>query len=588
MTGFARHAVRILKARFTSSPGDSTLTVSRQGKPLADSTDLPGDHTFSTARAGLGLASWAGLLLAEVLALTLRFDTRSLAATNGPLARLFELSGTMAQLVMAAIAMAAVIGGPRLWRELRRLSESTRRPHNRGRYMVAHAAAFAGFSWLTATLLEGGPAENIVLLARVIGWGIAGLLTVLSWLAIALPPEAWLLLGRGLAGPLLAGTAIALVACGAGRLTTELWRPLGHATFWLVHGLLRLSFRETVWIPAEAIVGTQEFRVRIAPACSGHEGIGLVSVFLAAYLWLFRGVHRFPQALVLIPLGAGLIWLANALRITALVALGTCVSPAIALGGFHSQAGWLAFNAVGLGLILAARRSSLLTLREPDARATPGSGPSRAVVYLAPLFALIVGTMVTGALSDGSFDALYPLRVVAVAGVFWRFHREYGRVRWSWSWAAVGNGIAVFVLWMVLESFTSASASSAGELLNARVNALPSGWALAWLAFRVVGSVITVPFAEELAFRGYLIRRLISADGEQVPPGRFTWLSFIGSSVLFGALHGRWLAGTLAGMLYAMAWYRRGSLSDAVLAHATTNALIAAAVLIGGAWSLWS
>ena len=111
---------------------------------------------------------------------------------------------------------------------------------------------------------------------------------------------------------------------------------------------------------------------------------------------------------------------------------------------------------------------------------------------------------------------------------------------------------------------------------------------MTWLAFRVVGSVITVPIAEELAFRGYLIRRLVASDFTTVRPGQFTWLSFVISSMLFGVLHGRWLAGTLAGMAYALALYRRGEIVDAIVAHATTNALIAGFVLATGNWSLWS
>jgi uncharacterized membrane protein (UPF0136 family) len=51
---------------------------------------------------------------------------------------------------------------------------------------------------------------------------------------------------------------------------------------------------------------------------------------------------------------------------------------------------------------------------------------------------------------------------------------------------------------------------------------------------------------------------------------------------------GRWLAGTVAGMFYAWALYRRGRVGDAIIAHATTNALIAADVLILGNWSLWN
>jgi len=94
----------------------------------------------------------------------------------------------------------------------------------------------------------------------------------------------------------------------------------------------------------------------------------------------------------------------------------------------------------------------------------------------------------------------------------------------------------------------------------------------------VAGSVVTVPIAEELAFRGYLIRKLVS-DFASVTLGRLTWFSFLGSSILFGVLHGEWLAGTLAGMIFAVALYRRGFLSDAVLVHATTNGLLSAYVL---------
>ena len=60
------------------------------------------------------------------------------------------------------------------------------------------------------------------------------------------------------------------------------------------------------------------------------------------------------------------------------------------------------------------------------------------------------------------------------------------------------------------------------------------------------------------------------------------------SSLAFGILHGeRWLAGTLAGIVYAGVYLRRGSIGDATAAHATTNALIAAAVLGAGQWHLW-
>jgi CAAX prenyl protease-like protein len=105
---------------------------------------------------------------------------------------------------------------------------------------------------------------------------------------------------------------------------------------------------------------------------------------------------------------------------------------------------------------------------------------------------------------------------------------------------------------------------------------------------RAIGSIVAVPIAEELAFRGYLTRRFIADDFEQVPLGAFTWYSLILSSLLFGLLHGRWLAGTLAGVLFAVALYRRGRMLDAIIAHATANALVTMYVLYTQNWAAWS
>lgn len=60
------------------------------------------------------------------------------------------------------------------------------------------------------------------------------------------------------------------------------------------------------------------------------------------------------------------------------------------------------------------------------------------------------------------------------------------------------------------------------------------------------------------------------------------------SSLAFGLLHGeRWVAGSLAGLIYAAVFLRRGRIGDAVAAHATTNALLAAWVLAGARRELW-
>lgn len=103
----------------------------------------------------------------------------------------------------------------------------------------------------------------------------------------------------------------------------------------------------------------------------------------------------------------------------------------------------------------------------------------------------------------------------------------------------------------------------------------------------MAGSALIVPLCEELAFRGYLLRRLQGADFTSVSPRAWTCFSLIGSSLLFGVLHDRWLAGTLAGMVYAVLLVRTGRLGEVVVAHAVTNGCIALWVLSTGDWSHW-
>ena len=277
------------------------------------------------------------------------------------------------------------------------------------------------------------------------------------------------------------------------------------------------------------------------------------------------------------------MWLLNAVRIAALVVIGTSGWPDVALGGFHSQAGWLVFNAVGLGLVaITIRGRYFVTTRGPAPVAS--DAPDKTTAYLAPFLAIIAASMITGAVSAG-FDRLYPVRVVAAAATLWAFRKSYSDLRWSWSWGAVGIGVVTFVAWIAL----APAAAHEKDGWPAALGAMHPAWAALWLSARVAGYVVTVPLAEELAFRGFLPRRLVAADFQSVPPGEFSWVPWAVSSALFGALHGTmWLSGTVAGLLFALALYRRRALGDAIQAHATTNLLLVLYAVTTGHWSVWS
>jgi exosortase E/protease (VPEID-CTERM system) len=528
---------------------------------------------------------WFALLLIEVSMLARCSDLLDPAGLERWRARFYYGSWVVTRpslVVAAATALLALA-----WRRWQPRHGGCRRLGDRTRAWssaLAHLVTFTGFAVLTRLLRddEVSPSPAAGAGIALVAWAATGLSALGFWTAAAFADGS---VGTPVwygSMALAAGSATGVAAAAIGRAATGLWLPLSRSTLWVVHGLLSLVYADSLCLPANLIVGTPSFIVRIEPECSGYEGIGLILTFLAGYLWFVRRDYRFPRSLGLLPLGAGAMWLANAFRIALLIGLGTSVSPDVAERGFHSHAGWLALNSVGLGLVFATRRMRFFTSDSLAAERPRTSSPS--VAYLAPLVAILATALVTGAFSSG-FDWFYPARVLAAAAVLWAFRCDYFELRWTWSWPAVAIGAGTFLVWMALEPRTT---SDAGATFSARLAALSPAGAIVWLAFRVVGSVVTVPLAEELAFRGYLTRRLISQDFESLPPGQFTWWSFLVSSVLFGALHGRWLAGTLAGMLYALALYRRGKLADAVLAHATTNALIAVYVLTTASWSLWT
>jgi exosortase E/protease (VPEID-CTERM system) len=268
------------------------------------------------------------------------------------------------------------------------------------------------------------------------------------------------------------------------------------------------------------------------------------------------------------------------LRIVGLVVIGTSFSRSLSAGAFHSQAGWIGFIAVALAVVAISHRMQFFKARRCEA-VRHEINPT-ATALLVPFLVLAGALMVTTALSDG-FDRLYPLRVVAVTGALLAFLRTYRTWDWDWSWFSVGIGGAVFAIWLALDG-----TAGDGAATRAAVAGLGAGERAIWLAFRVAGSVLVVPLVEEMAFRGYLLRRLAAADFEGKAAERFNWIAFALSSAAFGLLHGRWMAGTAAGMAFALAQYRRGKLADAVIAHMTANALIALLVLMTGAWALWS
>lgn len=540
-------------------------------KPAASTNDcrLPGKLGWP-ARAGILI----GLFFVEKFLLTQFVDLQRADAALG-MGELFRHTQHFGfRFIVAFVAASTVFAFARgrPWQSL-----TPQMADFRPAWIAAHLLLIACLAWLSSQLFPATP-QSIPFVAVIGMWLACAAAAVFCALVAMAPLQLWLKAARALGNIWFYSAAVALAAATAIPFSQELWRSTAAATFELVRLMLLPILPGLTADPATRVLGTHRFAVEILEFCSGLEGMSLILVFTIAWLWYFRKEYRFPRALLLIPFGVTLMFGLNAVRIAVLVLIGNAGYPEVAEYGFHSQAGWIAFNAVAVGIAFWTRRSRWLNRSELPLGSAQSDNPT--AVFLMPFLAILAAGMLSHALS-GRFEWFYPLRLFACVAVITLYRRRLAAIDWRWSWRGPLLGVGVYLIWFVAVHFLAPDYGMPGALAAAS----PSlRWG--WIACRVAGSVLTVPLAEELAYRGFLMRRLQSRDFDALAYERVHWFGLALSSVLFGAAHGAlWMPGILAGLAYGWIVKRRGELGEAVAAHMTTNLLVAVMALGTGNWA---
>ena len=147
--------------------------------------------------------------------------------------------------------------------------------------------------------------------------------------------------------------------------------------------------------------------------------------------------------------------------------------------------------------------------------------------------------------------------------------------------AGLAAGIVVFALWIWLPAWPYGESAASGGSPYAPETC---GWALT-LA-KLAGSAFIIAPAEELFFRSFLYRRLIARDFTSVPLSGFDLSAFLWTVLLFTLEHNRPIAAALTGAAYGLLAIRFG-ISSAIVAHVTTNLVLALHVICNKAWQFW-
>jgi len=211
--------------------------------------------------------------------------------------------------------------------------------------------------------------------------------------------------------------------------------------------------------------------------------------------------------------------------------------------------------------------------------------------YVAPFVGFIVILGVEHALGLPLVWS-YAVRLVAVSLLMAIFSRPYLSFRPSAPLASVGIGIAVFLIWIGPDAligyrhFWLFENSLMGSAVTSIAPELKTN--VPFLVVRILGTSILVPIVEELFWRGWLMRWLIDKNFLKVPLGQYVPSAFWIVAVLFASEHGPfWEVGLAAGIIYNWWIIRTRNLADCILAHAVTNAILAAYVLTAGQWQYW-
>jgi exosortase E/protease (VPEID-CTERM system) len=542
------------------------------------------ERALALLRPGLGLggrlAGAAGVLLLEKVFLNLfvDFESAQIAAGLGAAVRVAQHWGFrfLTSFAVATAVFAWLRGG----RELRELDEAARAlPPLRPRWLLAHLVLFAPLVPLSASLY--GHATWLPFGTVVALWLLLALLAAAALVAALAPRALWQKAIRAL-GPVW---GYALVAAAGAALamgfSQGLWTGMARVTFEAVYRLLDPLLPTLQTDPANRLIDTGRFAVSIDPVCSGLEGMGLMLAFTTVLLLLFRHEYIFPRALLLIPAGLLLSFALNIARIAGLVLIGDAGYPAVAVYGFHSQAGWITFNAAAVGIAVVSMRSRWFS-RAAAERNTAVTGENPTAVYLLPYLAVILGVMLSRTVSGG-LEGAWGLRLLlAGAALGYSLPRLHG-VDWRFSWRGGLAGLCIFLAWITAAHFILPVPGTPQAL--AALSSVPRDL---WVIGHFLVSVGVIPLAEELAFRGYLMRRLRSTDFESLSPRQAGRMGLVASAVVYGLCQGAfWLPGVIAGAIFGLLYRRTGRLGEAVAAHVTGNGLIAVAVLTGSPWQLW-
>jgi CAAX prenyl protease-like protein len=209
--------------------------------------------------------------------------------------------------------------------------------------------------------------------------------------------------------------------------------------------------------------------------------------------------------------------------------------------------------------------------------------------YILP-FATFLLFVAAGNYIPSLYAASYVARAVIVGAMLVAWWPRYTTVRWSSWWLGIVVGVIGVIQWVGMQIWLQNHFSyfkPATDLFDP-TRALSPSWLYPFLVVRIAGAAVVVPIMEELFWRDYLWRLMISSNFQTVRIGERSLKALLIVSIAFSTVHGNWwLTAIVWAVLIALLLVYTKSLGACIVAHAVTNLLLAIYVLQTRDWSFW-
>jgi exosortase E/protease (VPEID-CTERM system) len=447
-------------------------------------------------------------------------------------------------------------------------------------YMAVHIGCYLLFFFATVEVFL---TTLIITLPWVLIWLILLGLLLLSWVFTFLNPAHFIKFAQLHIKTILCSGLIAAFILVVTSSIESLWEPLSYITMRGSHFILLWFFDDLTYDIQEKLLGVNDFIVHIAPVCSGLEGLVISTSVTSLYIIFLREQLKFPLALVLIPIAAVLSILFNIFRIASLIAIGT-IAPDLAIGGFHSVAGWIAAILVTFIIIFGFSSLSVFSKQKPevlnDSQIIDEDG-DLAWSILIPFILVLTATLISMVFNQG-FNYWYPLKAIAgLVGLFiyWKSYSLKLPSKWA---ETIFTGALVAFIWIAIYPPDEEYNAS----FIAGLESMPLWFFILWFFSRALGGWFIIPIIEELVFRGYVLCRASNNNIELHKKITFSWTALIISSIIFGFIHTEFIAGVIAGVIFALLRFRGKSISEVIVAHMIANILVSFWALYTNNWVL--